>query len=425
MRVLVLSSTPWDENNSFGNTYSNLFSDFTDIEFANIFCKAGKLNNRFPMTGFRMTDKSLLLNLLGKCPAGERVTNTKDMLPENGDEKPFVPKKRHLVYFWIRELIWRIGRWKSPELRAFIQEFQPDVIFQPIYYYRYLNRVAQYVKQVADVPMLGYVSDDVYHLQQTGFSPFQRLDTLLSRRCIKKTVENCEILYVVSALQKREYEQIFETPCKVLTKGEDFSDSPHLKIEYNSPMQLVFTGNIGTNRWKTLAFIANALREINRDGTKAELRIYTATPLTSAMQKALDIDGISYLMGTVPASEISRIQSAADILVHVEAMDIKNKLAVRQSFSTKLVDYFKAARPILAVGPKDVASIDHLLQNNCALVADNEAELIEKISNCIENPNCLHTLAENAYVCGSRCHDAAKMKKMLYADLKNTVASRM
>lgn len=424
MRVLVLSSTPWDENNSFGNTYSNLFSDFADIEFANIFCKAGKLNNRFSMIGFRMTDKSLLRNLLGKCPAGERVTNTKDKMPENGDEKPFVPKKRHLVYFWIREWIWRVGRWKSPELRAFIQEFQPDVIFQPIYYYRYLNRVAQYVKQVADVPMLGYVSDDVYRLRQTGFSPLQRLDTLLSRRCIKKTVENCEILYVVSALQKREYEQIFKTPCKVLTKGEDFSDSPHLKTAYNSPMQLVFTGNIGTNRWKTLALIANALREINQDGTKAELRIYTATPLTPAMQKALDIDGVSYLMGSVPASEISRIQSAADVLVHVEAMDIKNKLAVRQSFSTKLVDYFKAARPILAVGPKDVASIDHLLQNNCALVADNEAELTKILSVCIENPSLIDTLAENAYICGKHCHDAAQMKEMLYADLKNTVASR-
>ena len=115
MKILVLSSTPWDEHNSFGNTYSNLFSGFSDIEFANIFCKAGNLHNSFPMTGFRMTEKSLLLNLLGKCPAGECVTNRQELSPENGDAKPFVPKKRRLVYFWIREWIWRVGRWKSPE----------------------------------------------------------------------------------------------------------------------------------------------------------------------------------------------------------------------------------------------------------------------------------------------------------------------
>lgn len=424
MKILVLSSTPWDEHNSFGNTYSNLFSGFSDIEFANIFCKAGNLHNSFPMTGFRMTEKSLLLNLLGKCPAGECVTNRQELSPENGDAKPFVPKKRRLVYFWIREWIWRVGRWKSPELRAFIQAFQPDLIFQPIYYNRYLNRVAQYVKRVADVPMLGYVSDDVYHLQDAHGSPLQKLDILLSRRCIKKTVENCEILYVVSELQKREYAQVFTPPCKVLTKCADFTEPPQFKTSYNTPLQLVFTGNIGTNRWKSLAILAQAVQDLNRNGTKAELRIYTATPLTAKMQKALQIDGASYLMGAVPASEMPRIQSEADMLVHVEAMDIKNKLAVRQSFSTKLVDYFKAARPILAVGPKDVASIDHLLQNNCALVADNEAELTKILSVCIENPSLLDTLAENAYICGKRCHDAAQMKEMLYADLKNTVASR-
>lgn len=430
MKILIVSNTPWSKENSFGNSFSNIFEGIPDLEFANISCRTVTDLDPIVSACFEISEKSLLKNLKDKrSPSGKKIDiealkNCKKSAEES-NVKTFARKKRWQVLFWSRDIIWKLGHWKSQELLDFIDDFKPDLIFQPVYYSSYLNDIACFIQEYTNVPMLGYISDDCYTLRQFSLSPLYWIDRLYKRKKVKKTIEKCKILYVISDIQKREYEKLFTPECKVLTKCADFSEQPQLKTSYNTPLQLVFTGNIGTNRWKTLALIANALKKINRDGTKAELRIYTATPLTAKMQQALDIDGVSYLMGTVPASEISRIQSEADILVHVEAMDKKNKLAVRQSFSTKLVDYFKAARPILAVGPKDVASIDHLLKNNCALVADNEAELTEKLSDCIENPALLGTLAENAYACGNRCHDAAKMKKMLYADLKNTVASRI
>ena len=71
----------------------------------------------------------------------------------------------------------------------------------------------------------------------------------------------------------------------------------------------------------------------------------------------------------------------------------EHKIAVWQSFSTKLVHYFKAARPILAVGPKDVASINHLIRHDCAIVADTKAELIQKLQQAIGNREMLHDIA--------------------------------
>lgn len=68
------------------------------------------------------------------------------------------------------------------------------------------------------------------------------------------------------------------------------------------------------------------------------------------MEKELNIGESSILMGSVPATEIEEIQKNADILVHAEGLDLKSRLAVRQSFSTKIVDYLKMARPIFAVG---------------------------------------------------------------------------
>ena len=194
-----------------------------------------------------------------------------------------------------------------------------------------------------------------------------------------------------------------------------------MKTQYNSPLQLVFTGNIGTNRWKSLAIIAEALEQINQNGVRAQLRIYTATPLTAKMEKALKKGDSSFIMGSVPANEVPKIQEAADILVHVEALDLKNRLAVRQSFSTKLVDYFKAARPILAVGLREVASIDHLIRDDCALTGETVEEVRSALESVLENRGKLDELSKKAYACGKRNHNTVTMHQMLQTDLERIV----
>lgn len=109
------------------------------------------------------------------------------------------------------------------------------------------------------------------------------------------------------------------------------------------------------------------------------------------------------------------------MLVHVEAFDRQNRLAVRQSFSTKLVDYFKAARPILAVGPHDVASIAHLIKNDCALVAETVEQIEVALEAVLADSDKLNDFSEKAYACGRAHHDKAVMQQMLQADLNRVV----
>ena len=148
------------------------------------------------------------------------------------------------------------------------------------------------------------------------------------------------------------------------------------------------------------------------------MRIYTATPVTNEMRECLQIEGSSYLMGSVAASEVERLQKESDVLVHVESLDRKNEAALKHSLSTKLVDYFKVARPILAVGPRGVASIEHLRENNCALLAETEEELFEKLKPLVDDYERLHILAKNAYECGRKNHDETTMKQMLERDMR-------
>lgn len=421
MKILVLSDTPWSAGNSFGNSFSAIFGGIQGLEIANIACRPGSADSGAVSRHFQITERSLLHNLKdSRSPSGKELPLDTGLSPSGGELKArgFGRKKRWQILFWARDLIWAVGRWKSPELKAFLDDFQPDLIFQPVYYSSYLNDIAQYIKAYTGAPMVGYISDDNYTLKQFSLSPLYWIDRLYKRRKVKKTIEQCELLYVISDIQKEDYEKCFTTPCKILTKGADFSGVPELKESCGSPLQLVYTGNIGTNRWKSLAMIADVLESINKDGTKAQLRIYTATPLTGKMEKALSRGDSSFLMGSVPASEIPRIQREADMLVHVEALDLKSRLAVRQSLSTKIVDYLKAARPILAVGPKDVASIDHLIRGDCALAADSREELERKLRQVLAEPARLDEWVRKAYVWGRLHHHKPDIQKMLTEDLR-------
>lgn len=422
MRILILSSTPWTNDNSFGNSFSNIFEGIEDIEIANIYCKYGKPNTKLVSRFFQITEKSMFRNLKNpKAPSGQEVfmddsVPTDNVAPKGTD---IARKKRWTVLFWARDLIWQIGRWKSPELKKFIDDFKPDIIFQPIYYVRHMNRIADFVKKYTGVPMYGYVSDDVYTLKQLSFSPLFWIDRFICRAKAKKVIKQCEILYTISEIQRSEYEKIFKIPCKILTKSANFDEPVQVKQEYNKPLQLLYTGNIGIKRWKSLAIIADAIKEINKDGIKAELKIYTGGLVTDEISKALNIENSSKIMGFISSSEIPRIQSEADILVHVESSSLKSRLWVRQSFSTKIVDYLKIARPILAVGPHDVASIEHLIRNDCAIIADNKDELIEKLNEVINDNNKLTEIALKGYECGKKYHNKADYNKMLSEDLRS------
>lgn len=425
MRILVLSNTAWDNQNSFGGSFSNIFSGIQGLQIANIYCRYGNPNNTVASEYFQITEKSLLRNLKSSSyPSGKRVLVDEAGMQLNAHEQATFDtarKKRWKIFFWLRDFIWLVGRWRSPQLQAFIDDFKPDLIFQPVYYSNYLLRIAQYLKAYTGVPMVGYISDDCYTLRQFNLSPLYWLDRLHKRKKVKKVIRQCELLYVISEIQKQDYEKAFGVPCKILTKSADFSGEPPVKTQYNSPLQLVFTGNIGTNRWKSLAMIAKALERINANGVRAQLRIYTATPLTEKMHQSLHSGKNSYIMGSIPASEVPRIQSNADMLVHVEALDLKNRLALRQSLSTKLVDYFKAARPILAVGPHEVASMDHLIRNDCALICQTVAEVQRALESVLDNPDKLNDLSKKAFACGKRNHNTVTMHQMLQTDLERIV----
>ena len=422
MNILFISMSPIHKGVSVGNTFLNVLEGVPDAVFSSVYTKNGAPDEAV-QNAFQISEKMILKKLFRQTDSAGRVIEKRNAASdfENSRLVTFARKKRFTVLFWAQELVWMLPFWKSSTLNDFLDMVKPDVLFTLLSDSVVLNKLIVYIQDYTKKPLVVYAWDNNYTLKLGAVSPLRRLNRVINRVYMRKTVQKAKQLYVISDAQKHDYEKAFGVPCKVPTKSADFSGEPPVKTQYNSPLQIVFTGNIGTNRWKSLARIAKALETVNRDGVRAQLRIYTSTPVTHKMREELDVDGSSFLMGSVPASEIPRIQSDADMLVHVEALDLKNRLAVRQSFSTKLVDYFKAARPILAVGPHDVASIAHLIENDCALVAETVEQIEAAIEAVLADSDKLDDFSEKAYACGRAHHDKAVMQQMLQADLNRVV----
>ncbi len=428
MRVLFISASPIKKEISIGNTFLNLFSGIENVEFASVCTKSGKPDSVISRC-FCITEKMLIKNLLGKGPAGTEIAVTDNFAAStnsaaDSDTARFVKTRRWNIFFWIQNLIWRTGCWRSPQLRKFIEDYQPDVLFTVLSEKIFLNRLIMYISQISGKELIVYAWDNNYSLKRVSFSPFDWITHFCNRYHIRKVAKKADKLYVISKVQKTDYEKAFKKKCTIITKAEDFSSEPVLKTSHTFPLQFVYTGNLYANRWKSIAILVKVLKVVNRDGVKAQLRIYSSSVLTDKMKKALEVENTSFYMGSVSSAEVLCVQNEADILVHAEALDFKNRLTVRQSFSTKLVDYFKAARPIVAIGPKDIASIKHLVDFDAAIVADNEQELYEKSLMLIEKEELLKKYAVQSYMCGRNNHDKQQQKSILQQDICRMVKNR-
>jgi hypothetical protein len=425
MKILILSNSEWDDGNSFGSSFSNILGNIEILELANIYCRSGKPNTRSCNHFFQITDKLLLKNLINtQNPPGliveptSSAINSPDILTSK--QLPwinFMKKKRWIILFWLRDIVWLLGKWKSKELEQFITDFKPDLIFLPIYYSRYLNKIGIFLKYFSNKPMVGYISDDCYTLRQFSLNPLYWIDRFITRKWIRKAIEECKILYVISDIQKLDYDKIFKRDCKILFKGGVFTGNAPVKKKLNKPIQLVYTGNIGTGRYKSLSHIGEALDNINKNGIKAVLNIYSQTPLSISMRSAFMSKKSIVFHGGVSQDLIKEIQANGDILIHAESFQLKERLEVRHSFSTKIVDYFQIARCVFAVGWKQSASIEYLIKNDAALVATNTIDIEKMLRRLIENPEMIVNYGQKGWNCGQSNHQINIIQASLLSDL--------
>ncbi len=411
-KVLVVGINPWIDNTGI-NTLINFFDGWDKNAIAHIYTRAKLPNTRVCDRFFRISEPKVIKSVIKRTlKTGEEVQNTCESDVESSKENQLYAKKHSSFMALAREFVWLFGKWKTKELDKFLDDFNADVLFFPVYSTVYMNRLQNYIRKRTKKPVILYVSDDNYSYKSISKTPISVFSRFWLRKQEKKLFKNASKIMVISPKQKEEYDRLFNTDSVIMTKGVDFSQLPYEEKPLNTPIKMVYTGKLIIGRWLSLAKISETMGDINKNAKKIEFDIYTTDSLTPEQEKALNRNGCA-VKGALTLDEVQKVQKDADILVFVESLEKKFKYTARLSFSTKITDYLKNGKCIFAIGDKDIAPIDYFKHYDSAITATTYSEIGEKLKMLVESPSLITEYSKKAYDCGKEHHEKTKMNDVL------------
>lgn len=396
MNILFFSQAAWDNKNSVGNTFSNLFEGdiWSNDMFFHMFARKKVPDNRIKAYYYHISAAGIVRGLLknqNKAQESFEEGGHKQASVENADQKEQrhidnLHKGNHEFLYYLHEAVWRSRLWRDKQFDRFIKKASPDILFAFATSPYILWPLIQYLKKHTACKVVLLVADDVY-------GSYDRC-AFYRRGYLRRELESCILaadkLYGISDEMSELYANRFGRPVATLYKGCDLTMEP--KQYLNQPLRFVYAGNLLWGRADTLAQVAEVLERINQDGQKAVLEVYTGTTVTEELRQRLEKDSTSRIMGSRPYEEIKRILHEADVVLHVESFEKSQQDTVRYSFSTKIIDCLQSGAQVLGIGPAGIASIEYLKKVDGAAVIDRQERVMEAVEDLIRQG----TMPENA-----------------------------
>lgn len=191
----------------------------------------------------------------------------------------------------------------------------------------------------------------------------------------------CAYLEVFAENMQEEYSRIFQKPCYLIGKGVNCNEIPTISYAYSQreTWHFVYTGNIGSERYRVLHAIGKAFDSMSSQ-RQLVLDVYSATSITEHMRLAFADSPSIRFHGAITKDEVDKVQREADFLVYVEGFSPQAIFSAKMSLSTKIIDYLASGKPIFAVGPIEVNSIQLLKGKNLAVVATTEGNIEKSVA---------------------------------------------
>ena len=138
-KVLVISTNAWRDNTGI-NTLIEFFKCWNPDCIAQIYTKSTLPKTTICNKFFSISENAVMRSIInrnittGKEVYNETVNSIVDNLLAEEEQKIYSTYKgkiRKLLSF-CREIVWKLGKWKTAELERFVDEFDADVLFIPI-----------------------------------------------------------------------------------------------------------------------------------------------------------------------------------------------------------------------------------------------------------------------------------------------------
>lgn len=406
-KILIISHNPLTTYASMGKTLTTLLMSFSGDEICQLYIYPTVPNVDKCSSYFRITDKDVLRSYYKFKVNGGEISpdSTQSRMFENADDEQIYrnPKNKKASVMLARDLMWKCARWYTKELRDWLDKQKPECILAAPGAAMFLYDIAMKVSKELNIPIISYLCDEYYFVQETG-SFWRRNRLKLLKNKIEKYMSQTAHVITISDELKELYINKFHRPMTTVMTGSSFPIATGVH-SVESPTAITYMGNVRCNRYLSIEELGKVLDEINREeSTDYHIDVYTNEKDKQILAVLETVDTVN-LCGFVSGEEFDYILHHSDFLLHVESFDNDYIELVRNSISTKLADSLGSGVPLIAYGPDCIASMRHLIRNNCAITITGKEELKDTIKRAFTDREFRNSKAMNGLKTAQKYHE--------------------
>jgi len=269
-----------------------------------------------------------------------------------------------------------------------VDDFKPEIIYT-ILGNRRLVRLVYNISVRFDINIVPHFMDDWISTIYRG-NYLLAIPRSLFFHSFSKMMGRAQYGLGISQKMCNVYSKKFDKKFIPLMNTIDFTlFSSMKKIKENRLRTYVFMyfGGLHLNRWKTLRAFSLVLDEVSTSiQADLQLIIYTKNADVVTYSPKFKTKNVA-IYPAIIHKEACLEMKKANFLLHVESFDKDVIQYTKLSISTKIPEYLASETQICAIGPRNIASMEYLRDNNCGFIANSLviSDLKNMISEAIEN----------------------------------------
>lgn len=296
----------------------------------------------------------------------------------------------------------------SDELKSFIAEFNPDIIYAALGDLKRVRFAEAIHKLFPTAKLALYIVDDWPDSRFAGRwleRLWRKSYDSATKRIIRESDIRLSICQKMSDVYLKRYGASFipfHNPVNLsywnsITRTSKYGDDV---------FSIVYVGKINRDTKDQLISLAGCVEKLNKEGRKVKFDIYTPSPIPE------DLRQFEYteVKCAVSNTEIPALLKAYSMLFLTLGFSAETRNYVKLSMPTKLTEYLASGTPILLYAPAEIALTEYLSQHDAAFVCTEERSLPSALSEAIDKTATKEKIVANATTLVSR-HDAVKIRE--------------
>lgn len=414
-KLLVISHNCFSKTGSNGRTLANYLMGWPKEKIAQMYIHLEYPDFDICDRYYCISDGAILKSILRRSSAGFVV---QDEPIKKSDSVSYGKKKslKNSSMFLMRELAWRSKLWNAKGLEAWLNEFSPELILVQAGDAAFLFDLSiaiskKYKAQVVIYNTEGYYFKKVSYLPENKISRcFYPILNHNFKNAYKRliSISKCEI-YNCDLLAD-DYEKVFHSGSQVIMNTSEFTDE---NVFYPKKEKIIYAGNLGLNRHKSLIEFANALKKVD---SNMVIDVYGKTS-NKNIEAELDACAGIRFHGFISYEELKQKIRESKYLLHVESFDSFYKEDLKYAFSTKIADSLAVGACLFIYAPQNMAVSQYFKHKNAAVLITEPEMLVDEIKRVLNDEQVVQNYSKNGRELAESNHNIKKNREAFLAAL--------